>query len=440
MKLFAKRLSLITLDPPQNSPSGAEENHRISTGVGAENAPEALPTFRQKWLEALKQVFPIYFAAHLAVFIIDYLAVLFAFTMPYQFYGSHYQFIKSPRVSILLTSWNMWPHDTSHYIEIAQSGYDHSWLAAFFPFYPLLMHIVSYVTGNDYLIAALLISNIAGLIMLVVFYQLVKELFDHERALRTVLYFSIFPSAFFFMAGYTETTFLCFVLLCFYEMHNRRWWLAGLFGLFAALTRNTGIFLVIPFCFEYLRQHQFRLKTLRWDVLSVALIPAGLVIFMLYTYITLGDPLAFQHAQAYWHHIYVFPLSGLVIVLQTMINSHALLSFVVARNAIEIGTTTFIVVLLVLGLVGPWRFPRAYLAYFIFAAIVWSIPLFAPIRPITGPLPYQSLSRYMLAVFPAFIVLAMLGKHRIVHYTYLMVAGALFFFLLTQFLLGYMIT
>lgn len=197
---------------------------------------------------------------------------------------------------------------------------------------------------------------------------------------------------------------------------------------------------MIPFCFEYLRHHQFRLKTLRWDVLSVALIPAGLGIFMLYTYKTLGDPLAFQHAQAHWHHIYVFPLSGLIIVLQTMINSHALLSFVVARNAIEIGTTTFIFVLLVLGLVGPWRFPRAYLAYFIFAAIVWLIPLFAPIRPITGPLPYQSLSRYMLAVFPAFIVLAMAGKHRIVHYTYLMVAGALFFFLLTQFLLGYMIT
>ncbi len=275
--------------------------------------------------------------------------------------------------------------------------------------------------------------------MLVVFYQLVKEDFDEVRANRTVLYFALFPSAFFFMAGYTETTFLSLVLLSFYQMRHGRWWWAGLFGFLAALTRNTGIFLIIPFCYEYLRQRQFCLKTVRFDGVSALLIPAGLAAFLLYCAERFGDPFAFQHAEATWHHVLIAPWSGLMWVLHAMMGAPGLLSFALQRNAIELGSTLFIFVLLLLSLVGPWRFPRTYLAYILFAAMVWLLPLLSPVGPPGGIFPYQSLTRYMLEVFPAFIVLASLGKYRMVHYTYLTIAGALFFFLLTQFLLGYLV-
>jgi hypothetical protein len=47
------------------------------------------------------------------------------------------------------------------------------------------------------------------------------------------------------------------------------------------------------------------------------------------------------------------------------------------------------------------------------------------------------MARYMLEIFPAFIVMAGFAKYRMWHFNYLMVSGALLFFLLTQFLTGH---
>jgi hypothetical protein len=47
------------------------------------------------------------------------------------------------------------------------------------------------------------------------------------------------------------------------------------------------------------------------------------------------------------------------------------------------------------------------------------------------------MSRFMLELFPGFILLAVLGKYRMVHMCYLMISGSVLFFLLTQFLTGH---
>jgi len=47
------------------------------------------------------------------------------------------------------------------------------------------------------------------------------------------------------------------------------------------------------------------------------------------------------------------------------------------------------------------------------------------------------MSRYMLEIFPAFIMLAAFAKYRIFHLNYLFVSGTLLFFLLMQFLTGH---
>jgi len=435
-EIFKKQFS------PSRAASAMESSAEELSEVGKVQRTavfRSMATPWSKWYKAFKQVWPVYLAAHLAVLLIDCLAVLFTYTRPYQSFGTYYQQVPTPKLSTLWDAWNIWPHDTPHFLEIARQGYDHAWLTAFFPLYPLLIRIVTPLTADHALIAALLVANLAGLVMLVVFYQLVKEDFDHVRAMRTVLYFSLFPTAFFFMAGYSETTFLCCALLCFYHMRRGRWWLAGLFGLLAALTRNTGIVLFVPFAYEYLRQHHFQLGNMRLNALSALLIPLGLGLFMAYCYALYRDPLAFQHAEVVWHHVLVLPWIGILGPIRTMIRVHSLLSFVVERNSIELGSAFFILLLLMLSLFGPWRFPRTHLAYILFAVIVWVIPLCSPVGSPDGSLPYQSVARYMLEVFPAFIVLAALGKFRMVHSVYLMVAGALFFFLLTQFLLGYLI-
>src|SRR5260370_18121499 len=66
---------------------------------------------------------------------------------------------------------------------------------------------------------------------------------------RLLLYLCIFPTAFFFFAAYNESLFLLFTASSFLAMRRQQWWLAGILGLFAALTRSAGIFLVIPYLY-----------------------------------------------------------------------------------------------------------------------------------------------------------------------------------------------
>src|SRR5262249_31080871 len=154
-------------------------------------------------------------------------------------------------------------------------------LTAFFPLYPLVMRGLAHFIHHNYLVAGLFISNVALLVVSIVLYQLVLEDFGQERANCTVLYISVFPTAFFLASGYNESLFLCLALLCFYQIRHGRWWPAGIFGILASLTRSAGLLLIVPFCYEYLQLHQFRLRAIRLDVVSIALIPAGIALFAL---------------------------------------------------------------------------------------------------------------------------------------------------------------
>jgi Gpi18-like mannosyltransferase len=281
----------------------------------------------------------------------------------------------------------------------------------------------------------MIISNVALLIACTVFYQLVLEDFGKERADRTILYLSLFPSAFFLLAAYSESLFLCLAALCFYHMRRGHWWLAGLFGLLGSLTRSVGIMMVFPFFFEYLRQHQFKLRPLlRLDILSNALIPAGLGLYCLYCYKKFGDFLAFAHHENIWGRSIHMPWDGFIQVLRVLRHAQeGLLSFFVLHNLLAVSIDLFILLIIILIVIGPWRLPRAHWSYSIYAVMAY---LFFHMATSNANLPLESMVRYLLAIFPAFIMLAGLGKHPIFHRGYLIISSGLLFFCALLFLTG----
>ncbi len=376
------------------------------------------------WYVALKQIFSTYLAVHLAILVTTVYSILFV--LP-DFSG------KSVHV---YTLWHAWQrYDANWFAGIAASGYKDATSTAFFPLYPLLERSLLPFVSSPY-IAGLIISNVAGLIMLMVLYRLVREDFGHERALRTVLYISVFPTAFFFAAEYNESLFVCLSLLSFYNMRRGRWWVAGLFGLLASLTRSVGILLLVPFVYEYLHQHQFDLKKFRLNVLSGVLIVAGMGLFAAYCYLKFHDALAFSHAQAHWSRNFAFP--G-VVYLETLhyLRADGLFSFQGLRNSLDLIADLFVLVLIVLSFVGPWRLPRNLLSYGLYALVFY---VFLQLFPVSNPFPLTSVPRFMIELFPAFIILAGIGKHRGFSLNYLLIACALFFFWLMQFLSGHWIT
>ncbi len=289
---------------------------------------------------------------------------------------------------------------------------------------------------NNPLIDGLIISNLAGLGIFVVLYRLVSEDFNAGQAERTVLYLALFPTAFYLASGYNESLFIFLMVLNFYQLRHGHWWWAGLFGFLASLTRSTGILLVIPFYYEYLRQGQFQLKALRWNALAGALIPGGVVLFAIWCYMQYHDPLAFSHAEATWGVHLAFPGYGMILSMQDIQASTGILSFQALRNMTDLLPDLLILLFIILSFVGPWRLPRQLWVYGIYALVLYAFLQSFP-KLGMGPFHLESTGRYMLEVFPAFIVMAAAGKHKTFHMSYLMVSGAVLFFLLTQFLTGH---
>lgn len=386
----------------------------------------------KKWSKAVQTIFPFYLALHVGILIIDCFSNFIT-------HGDSPS--QQHPISILWDTWQQW--DAYHYQYIAVSGYSINWQTVFFPLYPLLVSVLLKLhVCSDPAVAQLIISNIAWLILMAVFYQLVKEDMNEDIAHRTILYHSIFPTAFFLAAGYNESLLLCLVLLSFYQMRHGRWWLAGIFGFFACLTRSSGILLIVPFVYEYLSQGKFKIKQImHLPILSILLIPAGLGVFMAYSQLRFNDWLSFMHAEVLWNHHFAMPWVGIFIALQ-LIHEASLLSYQTLRNLTDMIPDLFVLASLIAGWIGPWRLPRKDWSYLLFGTVLWIFFQLSPITPtfLVVPVaryPLASMGRYVLEVFPAFVIAARIGAHKGFHLNYICIALATYAYLIIVFLNGY---
>ncbi len=375
------------------------------------------------WRDALKQVFPFFLITHLSMLIIS----LYAPELIIISSKSPVDPLNSASLSVIWHTWNR--YDSQHYVSIAQQSYKSLGDAAFFPLFPWLMRFVD-IGIHSTIVSGLLLSSLAGLVLMIVMYQLALEEFGEQLARRAVLYLLAFPTAFFLWAIYPESIFLCLSLLCFYAMKHQRWWLAGVFGLLAALDRPTGILLFLPCCIEYLRVH----RAIRVDILSFLLIPLGLGLFALYCAHHYGDPLAFIHAQNGWKHQLAVPGYALFRALQIVhdqgpdIRLRVFLSY----SLDFIPDVLALILLILTASLRRFRLGAQHWAYFCFAASIW---LFANMEP--GYQPLMGFGRNMLVAFPVFFVLAKLGNQRWIHLLYLSLSGTLCILWCVQFVTGY---
>jgi hypothetical protein len=143
--------------------------------------------------------------------------------------------------------------DASWYRDIARAGYDGVAPEGlrFFPLFPILGRVVSWVPGVSAAFGVVFVANASALVLGFVLYRLaMHERDDPELARRAVWLVYLVPSAFVLVMGYAEATFMVLAAAVLLSLRTRRWLLAALFGFLAGLTRPVGVLLAIPAAVE----------------------------------------------------------------------------------------------------------------------------------------------------------------------------------------------
>jgi hypothetical protein len=290
--------------------------------------------------------------------------------------------------------------DALWFLRIATTGYvpgDGS--AAFFPLYPLVTRVVSFLSGGRPLLAAVVVSNASFFGSLLVLYDLTVTEFSEPVARRTIVYLAIFPTAFFFFAPYSESLFLLLSLVAFREARSDRWATAAVAGALAALTRSIGIVLAPALIVMAFERHQAGRGDLWPRVVAGAAVLLGPLAYLGWWGIAHGDALAPIHAQVNWQREAAFPILTLWNALRFAMGDGIQDPAYWIIDALVVGVV-------IVAVVAGWR--RLSPPYLVYAVGSLLLPLSYPFPP----RPLLSMPRFVAVIFPAFWVMAEASERR----------------------------
>ncbi len=315
-----------------------------------------------------------------------------------------------------LEVWQRW--DVPHYQAIAERGYQAFETALFTPpLFPALIRLLTPVFNGNTLVAGLFVSALALWTGMVGLYQLAMLEWGKEQdAFRVLLMMISFPTAFFLAAPYNESVYLAGAILSLYHVQRGNWRTAGLWGAWAALARITGVLLILPLSYaawQAWRQGQRK----AWYAPGITAL--GALAFPVYVWIFLGkaptEILRANYARGGYLTIPGLNLLEAIIRIQK--------GMLLEENILEL----FFLLLFIL--FTPLIFkhlPRIYGIYSLTLLIFF-------LSRMGFPQPLVSASRYVIEIFPAFMLLAIWG--RAPHIRYLILAFSWFglLFLSAQF-------
>lgn len=302
--------------------------------------------------------------------------------------------------------------DGNWYLGIAKDGYvvkeGKESNVVFFPLYPTIIKITKNITALPWKVAGSLVSIIAIIIACQFLYKEIKDQWGKLIARRSVFYMLIFPSSFFFSIMYTESLFILLAVLCFYYLRKEKWCLARLVAALLALTKTIGIvFFGIMLLGYWLKYRKIKLNIL-WLFLPIIALGA----WLLYCKDQFGVFLAFAHWQQFfnrpvgnfsWQELWKAPTAGDKTIL-----------FIDSLSALLALITGIILYV--------WK-KFTYALYTILGVLI-------PLASGT----WQSMNRYVLILFPIFIVVAFFGKRYVwIHYFYTIVMPMLLAMHIIQF-------
>jgi hypothetical protein len=150
----------------------------------------------------------------------------------------------------------------------------------------------------------------------------------------------------------------------------------------------------VPFVIEWYSQYKGSLRAHLARLIPGGLIPLGLVTYMAYLWVLVGDPLYFSHVQSHWDRHLAPPWVSLINAFHKI--AVATQGQTVANQGMEVAFTFLMIAVLVIG----WKTLRpSYIAYMALSILV-------PMS--TSSL--MSMPRFALVLFPMYAILARDGE------------------------------
>ncbi len=327
----------------------------------------------------------------------------------------------APPLTIVMNEFNRW--DAPHYIDLAKNWYvntgDPANFIVFFPLYPVLIRLAT-VDFNYISLSALAVSNICSIIAFIYLYKLAKLDFDDGVAIKAVLFLSVFPTAYFLSAPYTEGLFFALTIASLYYARLEKWPLAGFLGFFAALARLAGLFMLPTLLVEYLHQRGWKWRKINVSILWIGLALLGFLIYLNINNQVTGDPFTFVTVQrVHWGHR-IDPVEALKQAWYFAGGSFP--------GNITLGIAP-VVFALFSALTIIWGFLRRLRpSYTVYMLLTWLLAVSTSF--------WMSVPRYVFAMYPMFIILALLARKRAVGIAVAVVFLAALCFFTVLFALG----
>ncbi len=309
--------------------------------------------------------------------------------------------------------WYKW--DTRHFLYIAEHGYpkfgELKTILVYYPMYPFIVRGMNLLFDN-YFISAVFVSFVFLVVACIYLYKLaLLEFGDRVTAKDSVKYLLLFPLSLFASMAYTESTFIAFSIACFYYVRRQLWFVAGVFGMFAAITRNQGILLFAPFVYEAVRvtieQNRFGYKlsisgyVARFT--SPLLILCGFACYLAVNKGVSGEWFQFlEYQKVNWGQEAMFFADNIANIYNRVGNGSSMMAM-----GTWIPSVSVFVFCLGMMLCMTRVLPTAYVIY----SVLFFIVSYSPSWLISG-------ARYMFALFPVYMVLARLiyGRRQIAQY------------------------
>jgi hypothetical protein len=298
--------------------------------------------------------------------------------------GEEIHLIHSWNPSNFLVHW-----DAFWYKDIAEHGYSFDtekvalYNVVFLPLYPICIFFISKILVVGSATAGIIVSILSLFVGAYFLQRLTKEYFPNIDAELPLMYMLIFPTAIFLVAPYAESLFFALSVASIYYAMRKSFWIAGILGGLAAMTRINGIMLFLPLIILYLESREGSKKITK-EMLAPFLVPVGTGLYFTYLWFRFGSFWLYMQAEAMWGRAV-----GIAGLIPSLVARPAIVNF-------SLDLVFFIVACVCSYFV--WnKISKAHASY-----MIGTVVLVAVSGSIAG------IGRYMLVLFPIYLLIASL--------------------------------